>query len=291
MSFKHRKIDIVLTLGEGADGLGVGQQQTLTGFRCSASCTVAGGAGMSQTSVRIFGMQQSDMNKFSTLGVLPLQFRRNTIEVRASDESGNMATIFQGTILTAYADMMAAPEVSFNITALGGMIEAVLPAPPSSFPGGVDAAVVLKQLADQAGLNFVNNGVSVQLLQPYYPGAIRAQIMECIEDAGISGTIDNGTLSIWPGGGTRAGSVPLISPETGMMGYPTYTGTGIVVTTLFNPNAQCGGAVEVQSSLPQACGTWNVVTLVHDIESEVPGGKWATQLQLAAQGLVVIPTK
>ncbi len=202
-----------------------------------------------------------------------------------------MATIFTGTILTASPDMMASPEVAFNITALGGLIEALMKAPPSTFPGSVDAADVLSQLAAQAGLTFVNNGVSVQLQQPYYHGAIRTQIMECIEDAGIKGTIENNTLTVWPRGGTRGGTVPLISSTTGMVGYPTYTGTGIVATSEFNPNVMFGGSVQVQSDLIQACGTWNVVTLVHDIESEVPTGKWFTQIQLAAPGLVVIPSQ
>jgi hypothetical protein len=186
---------------------------------------------------------------------------------------------------------MAAPDNSFNITGMGGLFEAMMHADASTFPGSVDAAEVLQQLAGQAGLNFVNNGVSVQLSKPYYSGAIRTQIQECIEDAGISGIIDDGTLTIWPGNGARAGSVPLISPETGMVGYPTYTGTGIVVNTMFNPNVLSGAEVEVKSSLPQACGHWNVVTLVHDLESEVPNGKWFTQMQLAAPGLVVIPSK
>lgn len=291
MSFKHRKIDIVLEIGQGADGLDAGETTTLSGHRVSVSCSVAGGVGMSQTSIRIFGLTQSIMRKFSTLGTLPLAFRRNLVTVLASDESGNMAQIFQGTILTAYADMIAAPEVAFNITALGGLIEAVMHAPPSTFPGPVDAAVVLQGLAAQAGLDFENHGVSVMLSKPYYPGAIRAQILECIEDAGISGIIDNGKLEIWPHKGVRGGGIPLISPDTGMVGYPTYSATGLVVTSVFNPQVQCGAPVEVQSSQKEACGTWNVVTLVHDIEAETPGGKWFTQLQLAAQGLVVVPTK
>lgn len=282
MSFTHRKIDIVLTLQL------LGESNTLSGHRVSVSCVVAGGAGMSEANVRIFGMSQSTMNEFSTLGAPPMAFRDNLIEIHASDESGNMAVIFQGTILDAYADMLAAPEVSFNISAMGGLIEALDKAPTSSFPNGVDAAFLLQQLANQAGLIFENNGVRVQLPKRYNHGALRAQIMECIEDAGINGIIDNGTLAIWPLGGSRGGVVPLISPDTGMVGYPTYTGVGIIVNALFNPIVKFGGQVQVDSSFSQACGTWNVGKLIHDIESEVPGGKWFSQMNLVQEGYFVV---
>ncbi len=285
MSFVNRKIDVVLTM---ATGPFAGVAQTLTGHRVSVSCAVGGGAGMSEANVRIFGMTQPRMNEFSTLGAPPMAFRNNLIEVLAGDESGGMSLIFQGTIIDAYADMMAAPEVSFNITALSGLLQALTKTPTSSFPNGVDAAILLQQLAELAGLSFENNGVHVQLPKRYNHGALRTQIQECIDDAGINGIIENGTLAIWPLGGSRGGAVTPISPDTGMVGYPTYTGVGIIVTTLFNPAIRFGGQVQVNSSFVQACGKWNVGKLTYEIESEVPGGKWFSQMNLVAEGYLVV---
>lgn len=285
----HRKIDVVLTMASG-DQEGIAQ--TLSGHRVSVTAQIAGGAGMSEITVRIFGMTLERMNDFSTLGQLPTQFNANTISVLASDDAGNMAKIFEGTILAAYADMMAAPAVSFTLTGLGGLIEALKGGPGFSSPGAVSAAVVLQELATQANLNFENNGVDVMLPKRTYNGDLRTQIMECIEDARIEGVIDRGTLAIWPRSGYRAGDAVVISPKNGMVGYPSYTTTGVIVTSLFNPSVRFGALVQIEDSmLRQANGTWNVVTLVHDLESEVPNGKWFTQLQLAALGLVVIPNQ
>lgn len=280
MSFVHRQIVVVLQyVGEAA--------QTLTGHRVSVAASISGGAGMAQVQVRIFGMQFADMNKFSTIGQLPAAFKPNTITILAGNVGAQPSQIFQGTIQAAWLDMQSAPEVSFNITGLGGLIEALTNIPASSFPGSVDAAVVLKGLAAQAGLNFENNGVSVMLSRPNYPGSARDQIQSCISSAGIQGVIDNGTLAIWPRGGSRTGTAALISPSTGMVGYPTYTSTGVLVTTEFNPQVRFGALVQVESSLPQANGPWRVVNLVHDIEAEMPNGKWFTQMQLSKQDYVL----
>lgn len=296
MPLIERKIEIVLAYGTGADGLGTPQASTLSGHRVSVNCSLKGSAGLGQATVRIFGLSLSTMNQLSTVGKLPSHFRKNTITINAGDDVNGMAQIFQGTIIAAYADMLPAPEVAFNIDAGAGLIEALLPIPPSSYPGSADVAVILTNLAGQMSLpgqppiSFENNGVSVILATPYFPGSARAQAEAVVEAARIEWNgIENGVLAIWPRGGARGGLIPLLSPETGMVGYPTYTSNGLVVTTRFNPTVRFGAQVKVQSSLLPACGTWNVVTLVHDIEASMPNGKWFTQIQLGAPGYVAIP--
>lgn len=286
----HNTIDIVLTRATGADA---GIPQRLSGYRVSLTSKTAGGYGMSELSVRIYGMPLSQMNEFSRFGTTPMTFNGDTVMVLASNDSGSMSKVFEGTMVNACQDYSAAPDVAFIITALGGLIQALQPASPSSFPGTVDAADVLEGLAKQGGLNFENNGVSVQLSRPYYSGALRTQILECIEDAGINGVIEDGTLAIWPAGGVRAGTIAVISPSTGMVGYPAPTNVGgALVNSLFNPGLRFGARVQVEgSTIPQANGAWDVITVTHDLESEVPGGKWITQVELVAPGLIVMPTK
>lgn len=285
MALLERKIDIVLAYGTGDNGDGPPVNVTLSGHRVSVNTVSAGGAGMPTAQVRVFGLTLSMMNQLSTVGQLPNAYRANKMTILAGDTVNGMAKIFEGTILTAWADMQAAPDVAFNITAFSGGIEALRPVPPSSYPGTADAAVILANLADQMGVPFENNGVSVILTTPYYPGTARDQAVQVVDHAGIEwNAMENGVLAIWPRGGARGGSVPLISPETGLQGYPTYTATGIVLTSLFNPVLRHGGQVQVKSALTPACGTWNIVTLVHDIESQVPSGKWATQIQVAKPG-------
>ena len=113
------------------------------------------------------------------------------------------------------------------------------------------------------------------------------QIKAVCEAANIEyGGLDEGKLAIWPRGASRAQTaVPLLKADTGMVGYPTYTATGIVVTTLFNPTIRNGASVAVESSLtPANRPDWHVMKLVHELESNTPGGKWFTQVNLARPG-------
>ena len=287
MSLIHRKISLTLEY--------VGQDAVkLSGLRASVNCAISGGAGLATADIQVFGLTLSRMNEFSTVGLLPTAFRPNNVIIEAGDDVNGMAKIFEGTIQSAWADFNAAPEVSFNIAALGGLAESLMLIPPSSFPGSVDAANVIEGLAAQMGRGFENNGVSVILSKPCYPNCALQQAKACASAADINLALDKGVIAIWPRNGHRAGDAELISGETGMIGYPSFTSTGIMVSTRFNPRVEFGKRVEVESSVQQgnanhgANGIWVVVNLVHDIEAEVPGGKWLTHMQLARPGYVVV---
>lgn len=289
MSLIERKITVTLEYGTGPDGLGPPEEPSrIEGHRVSATVRIAGGASMGSADVRIYGLSLSLMNKFSTVGKLPLAIRRNILTIEAGDEQSGMSQIFKGTIQAAWADMLGAPEVAFQIQAFSGLVEAMTIIPGTSYPGGFDVAAAMQKLAGQMQLDFENNGVQVTLPKSYFPGAARDQAATIARDANINWVIENGTLAIWPKGGARGGTQPRLAADSGMVGYPTYTGTGIVATTLFNPNIRFGATVEVDTILLPAKGIWNVLTLVHDIEALVAGGKWFTQVQLTPPGYVFV---
>ena len=96
---------------------------------------------------------------------------------------------------------------------------------------------------------------------------------------GVQWTIDNGLLAIWPTGQSRAGSPIMVSPETGMVGYPSFNQQSVIVRTIFNSNFALGKQITVQSQLQPACGTWNISNVAHDIESMVPNGQWFSIVQ------------
>lgn len=298
MSFVRRKIAVTFQYGTGDDGFGaplVTKTADLTGLRMSADAVIAGGAGMGQLQLRIYGMTLSLMNALSTIGKLPVVYRKNTVIVSAGDDVTGMAQIYQGTIIAAWADMNAAPEVAFNVTAAAGLLEALLPIPASSYPESADVAVILSNLVNQinsiehTNLVFENSGVSVILDRPYFPGSARQQAAAAVRAAGIEWNgIENGILAIWPRGGARGGAAQEVSTEKGMVGYPAYTATGIIAKSIFLPTVRFGALVDVKSTLTPANGRWRIVTLQHNLESEMPNGQWFTQMQLAKPELVVV---
>ena len=101
-----------------------------------------------------------------------------------------------------------------------------------------------------------------------------SMIRNLAEDAGFEWIMDKGVLAITLPGQTRAGDPVLISPQTGMVGYPTFVSPNIVVKALFNPNVKYQDLIQVQSELTPAYGIWKVIKLDLDLEAKVPHGKW-----------------
>jgi hypothetical protein len=91
---------------------------------------------------------------------------------------------------------------------------------------------------------------------------------------------ENHIMAILPKNSSRGGVVPIISPDTGLVGYPSYVGPGMIgLKTIYNPSIRFMANVNVQSSLTPANGLWRVTKLVHELESRTIDGKWFTQIE------------
>lgn len=279
MALARRLLEVTISLADTgasfADSGGIGNTVTLSGLRMSARILKAGGPSDSTLDLTVYGMTRSVMDRLSTLGMQINLVPKNGIVLTAGDADAGLSTVFAGYILAAYADFRSAPDVSFHITAHTLLPSAAIPVPVSSFEGPTDVATILSGLATRMGLRFENNGVTAKLSSPYLSGDAKAQARAVVEDAGISWNGgDAGVLAIWPKNGSRGGQVPLLAPDTGMIGYPTYTAYGIIVRSIFNPNVGFGGKINVQSDLQPACGEWAVYGLDYELDSQVPGGAW-----------------
>lgn len=275
-----RLLAATFALGGGKTFIESGKNAVrLSGLRMKAKIDRAGGPSMSKLQLQIYGMTFSMMNQLSTLGMLVTMVQRNSITLEAGTDDSGLAICFQGTITAAWGDFDDAPNTCFHVEAHTGLDLAVCPTPPISYKGNADVATIMAGIASQMGLAFENNGVTAKLNNPYFAGSLRDQAKYCADHAGISWIIEDSTLAIWPKNGSRGGAVPLVSPETGMKGYPQFTAQGIKLTTLYNPSIGFGKKIKVQSDLTPACGIWGVFDLGHDLSCEDPGGPWFTRVQ------------
>ena len=192
--------------------------------------------------------------------------------------------------------MQGAPKTCLTITANSGLVEAVAPAPPSSYPGTGDVATIMQTLATAMNLSFTNFGVTTKLQNPYFYGSYYNQAKACVDHALCEwNNCDNGEVVIWPRGGNRGGQIPLVSPDTGLVNYPAYTASGLLLTVLFNPSINIGNLIKVQSSLNikksdsnaqflpdrgnSVNGTWYVNAIDHVLEANVFNGQWFSIIQ------------
>jgi len=283
---QRRQLRFLFTMKTGKFGSSDNDQITIEGFRAVADITKAGGQMMGELRARIYGVKQDDMNSITTLQWKPGYLMTNTVDVTAL--SGDTETlVFHGNIINAWGDYQNMPNVFLRVQARSlydGQLTAVR---PFSVRGEIDAAVVMERIAGKLGLAFENNGVSVMLTDAYLANTLIEQAQELARMANFTLYFDDKTLAITPRYSARAGYVPVISPSTGMVGYPTFDGIGVNFLTLFNPSIIFGGKVKIETDLPQAAGEFFVQTIAHRLEAEKPGGPWFSYVRANRGNLVI----
>lgn len=277
MTFAHKSLDVQFSLALG-EFQGGGNKAYLTGHRISAVIEQPGSPDMARAGIGIFGLPLTMMNQLTVLPSDLTTVGRNNVSVFAHEDGMAPSLVFEGTIMSAYVDARAQPQVGFRVEALGGLLAAVAPAKPTSIQGSADVAQTFQQIVKQSGFRFENNGVNCRVQNPYLWGSARQQMHRLAKAAGIQWVIDRDVVAIWPKGKARQGDATKISPATGMRGYPAFNSGGIEVTVLFNPALQYGGSIEIESELKPACGKWIVYNIAHELESETSGGRWFTTI-------------
>jgi hypothetical protein len=289
MAFLRRKINLTFQLGKGQFGEGGFDQIDVEGLRITAKIVRTVGFGMGSATVDVFGLPRSVMNQLATLGPQITMIKLNKLVVTAGDDENGMGTVFEGQISNAWIDLQAAPMVPFHVLAYVGAFDQVKPLPPSSYRGGADVATILSGLATKMGIKFENNGVQRQVSNPYYTGSARDQAIAVVQDAGVEwNNMELGVLAIWNPGQGRGGAVPLVSKDTGLVGYPVFTSQGITLKIVMNPSISIGSMIELETEVTatsnaegaatSANGRWRVYAMNLDLASEVPGGPWFAEI-------------
>lgn len=285
MSFIKRVLEARFTLAYGGfagttnDTLKLNTLD-LKNLRISSKMVNAGGAAMGELQLGIYGMTASQMKTLSTLGMRIQQVPiHNTVTLLAGDADSGLSVVFEGGIQSAFADLEAMPNALMRVVAKSGIPQAVTAAPSTSYRGAINVSQVLAGMAVGAGMAFENSGgVDVVIPNQYYHGTVRNQIKRCCNNAGIGWTIENNTLIIWPQNGARGTPIPLVTPDTGLIGYPAYTATGIRFKSIFNPAIKFRGKIKVISDqVPESI--WTVYKLGHDLDADVVHGKWESDME------------
>lgn len=278
--FTKRYLKAIIGLGTGQAGDGTpGTKYNLTDHRMSAEISAWGGETQGQALVRIYGLSRDLMNRLTTIGPIVYQVRaQNSLQILAGDDPDTLSTIYNGTIQTAFADYNNAPDVFLEVFATSAAVAALKKPKSSDYIGTVSVDFIMRDLAAKAGLAFGENAdVSIVIQSPTYNGSYLDQIKACAYANKIDFKIENFTLSIKNTFGHYSGAIPVISPSTGMVGYPTLNSQGMFVKSLFIPSLVLGGQIQVKDSeLDAANGYWTVINVHHDLDSNTPNGKWFT---------------
>jgi len=258
LSFQNKKaLKFVITLGTGTFGSSNANQITLQGLRATVDINKAGGMMMGELHAQIWGVRQSDINSVTTLQWKPRAIIPNTVAIYAID--GTQETlIFQGNIVNAWGNYEAMPDAFLMIQAQAAYFNQLQAVAPTSIKGNVDVATLMGQIvatmnkSNHGGpqYTFENNGVNVQLSNPYLPNTALEQIKALARAAGCDLYLDDTVLAITPANSPRLSTIiPEISSASGLVGYPTFDGIGVNFRTVFNPAIRFGGSFQLVTDL------------------------------------------
>ena len=271
---------------------GSGSTLTLTNLRVWAQIeNNVSPSGATSAVVRVSGLTLDHVNQMSLAGVL-FGPPKNQLTLSAGDDVAGVQPIFTGDINEAKPDFSNQPNVAFTISVISSSGIRQKPVQPISYPGGVSAVDALTAICKQAGITLVNSGVTAQLASPYLGGTVWQQIMKAAGAADAYAYFDSttNTLTIWP---KASSSQPnnanpvLISPATGMIGYPEFQAATIRVRNVFSAGLQAikpGTQIKVQSQLSAACGTFQVSRSTLLLSSRLPKGPWEIVVEATYPG-------
>lgn len=286
LSFENKKgLRIIITLADGKTFANGKNVVTIEGFRSVLEVTLAGDMQLGSASIRVFGLSKSVMDSCTSLMWEDNRsIIQNTITVTAIDGTQE-SLCFSGNIVQAWGDYQAIPDVCLYVQATSLRLASTQAVPPVSYRGAMDVASAFQAIAYSAGKAFENNGVQSQLYDVYLPSTATEQMRELAKMANIDWGADGDIIWIAPKGAGRNGLIPLISKETGMIGYPTFDGVGVSARILYNPAVRQGGKIQIDSDVSRANGQWIVNSLSHSMAAEMPDGQWFTIIRASKLGL------
>ncbi|MGX2975619.1 baseplate hub protein [Ursidibacter arcticus] len=251
------------------------------GLRVTASIQSGNGAVMPSAKLMIYGLSQRVMDKLTKIRWNTEDAKLNYVRLEASQDGGeSYVLVYEGVIQYAYPNFGSSPEVILTIDSTAGLQHKIRPVPPLSFKGEVDVAAVVEKICKKMGMLFENNGVTGRVSNPYLPETALDQVLKLCQAVNAQAVIEFNTIAITPIGQPREIAVPMISPKTGLIGYPVPTITGVRFQCLFDPAIRFKGIVQIKESLIEACnGQWLIMGVTHYLESEMAGGRWLSEIE------------
>lgn len=278
-SFRIRKLKAQITLSKGEFKGGQGNSYMISDLAMTAKIDKSGPPSFGKATMEIYGLPLEIMEQLSTLNMHPMFVRRNYLNIFAGDDVDGFHEVYKGTITKASADFNGAPDIKFSIESQMGFFGSVTAQGENVVSGSQPVANFIKAQATKAGLTFENQGVTASVKNAVFSGSPIEQARQAANQVGAELVIDDGKAYLIKNGASRKGNVPILSAETGLLGYPVMAQNGIELKAIFNPDFRFAGLIEIKSQVPKVSGQWRIIKLSHSLSSNLPnGGAWESKM-------------
>ncbi|PLR20421.1 hypothetical protein PZBJ_20450 [Pantoea endophytica] len=271
MTYKKRSLKFEFKLKEGKFDDKGNDTLTIDNVKAEMEIGAYGGVSGSTLDCRLFGLSLELMAKLSYKGIQLDGAKQNMLKIWADGK-----VVFFGSITNCFADFNQMPDAPLIISGNATGYEQSIPASPFSASGSVDVADVITTIAKSIGYTVVNSGVSYKISNPYFDGNPIEQIRKACKAAGINYDPRLGVIFIWPQTGAVDDVKPLISPSTGLLGYPVFSNYGVTFQCTYSDLIVIGRRCQLETSLPNASGIYTIHAATHHLTSWTEGGPWTT---------------
>lgn len=281
MAFNRKRIRLTLKLNGKNEVFNSDNQNKLSavGLRISAEVSFGYGSPAPYARVRVYGLPQATMSKLITAKWQQVKTLRSLITIEAAEGEGDFAQVFSGGIFMALPEYSEAPNVSLVIEAISAVFESKLAAPAESYEGSHSVTEIISGICRRIGFSFEPNNVNAMVENPYLTGSDLEKIRWLCINNDLDLYLGNNSVAIAPKGAPRNIKIAVISPDTGLIGYPVITNIGATFKCLYDPSIQFGALVRVKGSEIELCnGDWRVYGLRAQLETEMDSARWFMEI-------------
>lgn len=242
-----------------------------------------GGKQFGNAKLEIFGLRLDTMNQIARLWLEALAPQSSdTVLIETLDANGQFTPFFQGIITWSAVDASAMPQAKLVIEANSAFALMNMTASPYANKGPVFVKDILTALCQAGGfaLDYADSLPQLQASDVRLVGSPMDQINALMRQYPDLTFFTNLQRLV-----VRLAMAPVnadairIAQDTGMQSNPVYSTSGLTFMTLFNPELRPGVALDVNSVFDFVNRTqWVAAVLAHEIEPNLPGGRWHTSV-------------
>lgn len=231
--------------------------------------------------ISIYGLTIATMTPLMRIQWNTMQAILNTIQIEVGDKSDKVLSLaYEGNITFAKIDTSNAPTMCLQIESQMAIVETLTPRQPNTYTKGQDGAMVIQQLAQSMGYQFSNNQASHILTSDVtMEGSYLSRIQLLATNCDFDLYTEQRSITICQRGFARTVKIPVITPTTGLIGYPSPDIRGITFRCMYSPLVQFGGIVRIADSLIPTCnGDWRIYGVRAVLETNVGSGRWEMEV-------------
>lgn len=258
-------------------------QLSTTGLRVTSSIISGNGSMTPTAQIKIYNLKMETMLDLMRIRWQSMTALMSTIKLEVGEEGKTLAIAYEGNITFAHIDMNGAPDVALVIDSQVGALDSLKSVPSICFTKPTDAAGIVETICLGLGYVFENNAGASKILNPAtYENPNIHKVEQICHDCDFDLYVEHKLIAITPRGVSRQLAVPVITPNTGLIGYPSPDQRGVKFKCFYDPLIRFGGLIKLDESELTTCnGEWRIYGLTILLDSNVANGNWFCEVNAA----------